>query len=390
MTFDPDALTREQLARPESRKWGLDLDSIGAWVAEMDLGTAPAVEEALVSGARDRRFGYVTPDSAREVAGATADWYADEYGWRPDPDLVHSVTDVLSALELAVRYFSRPDSAIIVPTPGYMPFLTMPEQLGRRLLQVPGRVEDGRWVLDLDRLDDAFAAGGGTLVLCNPHNPTGRVMDRAELEGVAAVVERHGGLVFADEVHAPMRYGRPHLPYAALSAATAAHTITATSTSKAWNVPGLKAAQVILSDEQHQRLWVGDDLGHLREPSTLGVLAATAAYRDGRGWLREVTGWLDRNRLLLADLLREQLPDVGFIPPEGTYLAWLDCTALDLPTVPARFFHERAKVLLTAGERCGTGFEQYVRLVYATPEPVLRDMVGALGAAVSQHRSGIA
>ncbi|GAA2751669.1 MalY/PatB family protein [Amnibacterium kyonggiense] len=386
MTLDFDALSREQLSRPTSRKWSLHPGSIGAWVAEMDFGTAPVVQRAIEAGVRDQLFGYLTPALARDAAEATSDWCAAEYGWRPDPRRVHAVTDVLSALEIAVRQFSRPESAIIVPTPAYMPFLTLPRTLGRRLLQVPGEVVDGRWVLDLERLDEAFASGGGVLVLCNPHNPTGRVFDRAELERIADVVERHGGLVFADEIHAPIVFEGAHVPYASLSAATAAHTITATSASKAWNVPGLKAAQLILSSEAHEQRFQADGMGHLAEPSTLGVVAATAAYRHGRDWLVDVRAYLDRNRLLLADLLADALPEVGFAPPEGTYLGWLDCAALALPEAPERWFRERAGVALTAGALCGRGFEQHVRIVFATPAPILAEIVHALASSVAERR----
>jgi cysteine-S-conjugate beta-lyase len=386
MTLDFDGISREQLDRPTSRKWSLHPGSIGAWVAEMDFGTAPVVQEAIAAGVRDQLYGYLTPHLAREAAEATSERYAAEYGWRPDPRRIHSVTDVLSALEIAVRHFSRPESAVIVPTPAYMPFVTLPRTLGRRLLEVPGELVDGRWVLDLERLDAAFAAGGGTLVLCNPHNPTGRVLDREELERIAEVVERHGGLVFADEVHAPLTYGARHIPYASLSDATAAHTITATSASKAWNIPGLKAAQLILSSERHERRYQADDLGHLAEPATLGVVAAIAAYRHGGPWLADVTAYLDRNRALLGDLLAERLPEVGFRAPEATYLAWLDCGALALGQDPAGFFRTEAGVTLTSGALCGTGFDQHVRLVFATPAPILEDIVTALATSVADRR----
>lgn len=382
-----DALTREQLTRPSSRKWSEDPDSIGAWIAEMDFGVAPEVQEAVLAGVHDQMFGYLTPALARDAAEATSDWYADEYGWRPDPDRIHSVTDVLSALEVAVRYMSRPGSAVIVPTPGYMPFLTVPGAMGREIVQVPGRLESGRWALDLDGLDRAFAAGGGTLVLCNPQNPTGRVYDRAELEAVAAIVDRHGGIVFADEVHAPLRFGRPHLPYAGLSETTAAHTVTVTSASKAWNIPGLKAAQMILTAADHQRRYQADDIDHLHEPATLGVVANIAAYRHGRPWLAEVTAYLDRNRLLLAELLTAAIPEIGYVPPEATYLGWVDCTALQLPEPPERFFRSAAGITLTAGEKCGRDFAQYARIVFATPTPILRDIVDAMGAAVTDRRA---
>ena len=290
MSLDFDAVSREQLDRPTSRKWSLHPGSIGAWVAEMDFGTAPAVQEALVRGVQDQLFGYLTPALRRDASEAASDWYGDEYGWRPDPRRIHSVSDVLSALELTVRHFSRPESAVIVPTPAYMPFLTLPRTLGRRLLQVPGRIEAGRWVLDLERLDRAFASGGGTLVLCNPNNPTGRVYDREELTRIAEVVERHGGIVFVrrDPRSADVRRAGTS-PTRASPRRPRAHTITGDERVEGVEHPGaegrpghplVRAARAAVAGGRHRRT------SPSRRPS--GSSPAIAAYRDGRAGSSDV------------------------------------------------------------------------------------------------------
>lgn len=384
-----DAISRVDLDRPSSRKWSLHPGSIGAWVAEMDFGTAPAVREALERAVRDDLLGYLSPATAAELAEATAAWQEREHGWAVDPDRVHAVSDVLAALEVAVEDYSPEGSAVIVPTPAYMPFLTRLAALGRPVVEVPGVVDQGRWRHDLEGIDRAFAAGARTLVLCNPHNPTGTVLPRAELEAIAAVVERHGGRVFADEIHAPIRFdGRAHVPYASVSPAAAAHTITGTSASKAWNIPGLKAAQLITSnaaDDAHYRR-LGFAVPH--GASTLGVIASTAAYREGGPWLAEAVAYLQRNRDLLGELLAERLPLVRWRPPEATYLAWLDVAALGLGSSPATSLRERAGVTLTDGALCGDGFGDHVRLVFATPAPVLEEAIDRIAAALAPQTTG--
>ncbi|MGY3128813.1 cystathionine beta-lyase [Agrococcus sp. UYP33] len=381
-----DAIRRVDLERPSSRKWSLHPGTIGAWVAEMDFGTAPAVREALGRAIADDVLGYLSPSTAAELGEAAAAWQAREHGWLVDPERVHAVSDVMAALGVAVEEYSPAGSAVIVPTPAYMPFLTYLERLGRRVVEVPGVVVDGRWQHDLDGIDRAFAAGAGTLVLCNPHNPTGTVLPREELEAIALLVERHGGRVFADEIHAPIRFdGRGHVPYASVSEAAASHTITGTSASKAWNVPGLKAAQLITSNDADEAVYRRFGFAVVHGASTLGVIAATAAYRDGGAWLEGAIAYLQRSRDLLAALVAERLPAVRWRPPEATYLAWLDLGALDLgrcANSPASLLLERAGVALTDGALCGTGFDDHVRLVFATPAPVLEEAVDRIATAL--------
>ncbi len=226
----------------------------------------------------------------------------------------------------------------------------------------------------------------------NPHNPLGRVFTDDEQLALAEVVDRAGARVFSDEIHAPLIYpGAVHRPYASLSAVTARHTVTATSASKAWNLPGLKAAQFVLSNDADVEHW--SEVGFLTShgASTLGVLAHTAAYAEGEAWLGGVLAYLDRNRSLLGDLLADRLPQVRYSPPEGTYLAWLDCRELDLGTSAGAFFLERAGVALIDGPECGAPGAGHVRLNLATPAPVLTAIVDRLTAAVggrTGHRAG--
>ncbi len=387
MSAGHDRLRREDLAVPHSRKWSLHPDAIGAWVAETDFGTAPEITEALHAAVDAGHLGYLSVPTGERMARAAAAWQASEHGWDVDWRRVHPVSDVMSAYAVAIERYSRPGSAVIVPTPAYMPFLSFTPMIGREAVQVPGAVDaDGRWTHDLEAIDRAFAAGAGTLVLCNPHNPTGRVLERAELEAIAEVVERHGGRVFADEIHAPLRFdGRVHLPYAALSEATAGHTITATSASKAWNVPGLKAAQLITSNVADERRYADFAFSVLHGASTPGAVAAAAAYEAGRPWLAEQVAYLQASRDLLAALIAQHLPLARWRAPEATYLAWLDLRAYGIDGPLDVFFRERAGVALTDGALCGAVGEGFVRIVFATPRPILEEILQRMGEAVASR-----
>jgi cysteine-S-conjugate beta-lyase len=379
-----DALSEDGLRAAGSLKWTRYGDAIGAFVAEMDFGTAPAVTRALHEAVDAAAFGYLPAATQLALADACAGWQADRYGWQVPASRIAPLADVLAGLQAAIEHFTPPGSPVVLPTPAYMPFTKVPAELGRELVQVPlVPGDDGRLTYDLDALDRAFAAGGRLLVHVNPHNPVGRVFSVAEQLALAEVVERHGVRVFSDEIHAPLVLpGAVHRPYASLSPVTAGHTVTATSASKAWNLPGLKCAQLLLSNEDDAARWA--DVGERAEHgcSTLGAIANTAAYGQGAGWLDDVLGYLDGNRRLLADLLAAHLPQVRYTPPEGTYLAWLDCRALGVEEPLGEFFLREAGVAFTDGPECGAAGAGHVRLTLATPRPVLRTIVERMAAAV--------
>jgi cystathionine beta-lyase len=382
-----DATTAATLRARGSAKWAAPgPDGLGAAVAEMDFGAAPAILDALARLSADAKFGYLPPALADELAAACADFERRRYGWRVDPAQVRHVPDVIRGLEIAITTFSRPGSPVILPTPAYMPFLTVPGSLGREIIQVPMLDEAGFFTLDLDAISGAFRAGGHLLIFCSPCNPLGRVFTRAEMTQLTEVVERHGGRVFADEIHAPLVYpGMSHIPYAATSEAAASHTLTAVSASKAWNLPGLKCAQVILSSEADGQRW--EQMGRFasRGASNPGVVANIAAFLHGEAWLDEVLAYLDDSRRLLGDLLRRHLPHASYRQPDGTYLAWIDCTQMDLPGSPGAIVIDRAHVTVVDGPEFGAGGAGAFRLNFATPQPVLTEIVERLAAVLSLY-----
>jgi cystathionine beta-lyase len=382
-----DSTTVATLRARGSFKWTAPgPDGLGAAVAEMDFGAAPPILDALAGLSATANFGYLPPPLADELAAACAEFMARRYGWQADPADIHPIPDVIKGLELAITHFSRPGSPVILPTPAYMPFLIVPKFLDREIIQVP-MLDDGTgfFTFDLDGIDAAFRAGGQLLIFCNPYNPLGRVFRADEMTQLTGVVDRHGGRVFADEIHAPLVYpGQRHIPYAATSETAAGHTLTATSASKAWNLPGLKCAQVVLTNDADRKRWA--DLGVFAShgASNPGVVANIAAFRHGGAWLDEVIGYLDDSRRLLAELVRRLLPGVRYRPPDGTYLAWLDCTALDLPQSPGELITDRARITVVDGPAFGTGGAGAFRFNFATPQPILAEMVGQIAAVLTR------
>ena len=371
-----DSTTVAALRARGSFKWTAPgPDGFGAAVAEMDFGAAPPILDALARLSADANFGYLPPRLAGELAAACAEFMLRRYGWAADPAHIHPVPDVIKALEIAITHFSRPGSPVILPTPAYMPFLAVPGFLGREVIMVRMHDQAGFFTFDLDAIEDAFRAGGQLLILCNPCNPLGRVFTAAEMTQLTEVVERHGGRVFADEIHGPLVYpGARHIPYASTCAAAAAHTLTATSASKAWNLPGLKCAEVILTSEPDRQRWAAMGFFASHGASNPGVVANIAAFRHGEAWLEEVIAYLDDSRHLLATLLSRHLPQVRYRPPDGTYLAWLDCTAMDLPDSPGALAG-RGHVTVVDGPAFGAGGEGAFRFNFATPHPILAAMV---------------
>lgn len=379
---DPrDLLDADTLRARGSLKWTGTPADIAAWVAESDLGVAPAVLDAVHDAVGRGLLGYLPPAVRAALGEAFAGWAGDAYGWQVDAERVRPVGHVTEGLRLAIDLFSRPGSPVILPTPAYMPFVTAPTVWGREVIQVPMvRDAGGRPTLDLDAVDAAFRAGAHLFVLVNPQNPTGRVAERAELEALAEVVERHGGRVFADEIHAPLVHAPArHVPYASVSAATAAHTITGVSASKAWNLPGLKCAQVVLTNDDDLATWRRHDDLLTEGASTIGAVANTVAYTDGRPWLADALTYLDGTRRALAESLADA-PGVAYRIPEGTYLAWLDLSealaALPAGTGPGTeplgtWLRRTTGIALTDGVLCGAAGAGHVRLNLAMPRPLV-------------------
>jgi cysteine-S-conjugate beta-lyase len=385
-----DDISEEQLRGRRTVKWTLHgPDVLPAWVAEMDFPVAPVIRSALIEAIDRGDLGY-SPADTSDLSAACAEFLAASYRWKVAPERIFPVADVLAGITGALETFVPPESAVVLPTPAYPPFFEIIGLTGRQVVEVP-LVDGPRGpALDLDAVDTALSSGARAVLLCSPQNPTGRVFSTEELAELASIVERYGGRVISDEVHAPLVYpGVQFVPYATVSEAAANHTVTCTSASKAWNTPGLKCAQVITSNHADAAKWRGLPVFAVPGPTSLGISASTVAYRHGRAWLRDVLVYLDGNRHLLAELLASEVPGVRYRVPEATYLAWLDCTELGALGAedPAAFFLHNARVALNDGPSFGTGFDHHVRLNFGTSQKMLRKIVTAMGRSVRQRWS---
>ena len=388
-----DSLTPQQMReRGTLKRSQYPGDVIGAWVAEMDLGTAPAVEAAIHQAVHDGLLGYMPPSVSQATREETARYQREAFSWQVEAEHVSLLPDVLSSLSMIIASHTRAASAVIVPTPAYTPFLEIPGRNGRSCIEVPSatrRASDGspRWELDLDGIESAMDAGAGLLVLCNPWNPVGRALTAAELDAVATLSSTYGVPVFADEIHAPLVLDaeRTHIPYASRPGSDPDLTFTATAASKGWNIPGLKCAQLIASGRARARWDADTPSAHLRaEASVVGALATIAALRDGRDWLSEVRTYIRANR----DALGEALAGAeGIEPtlPEATYLAWLDCRGLDLEQ-PARYFRKEAGVAMNEGTTYGKAWSGFCRLNLATGRSIEEETVHRITEAVRRRQ----
>lgn len=382
-----DAITIDDLRAAGGTKWATHPQAIGAWIAEMDFGVAEPITRALHASVDTARFGYTPEALNAALARAYSEFAARRYGVEIDPHMVRSLPDVLAGMAVIVDYYTRPGSAVIVPTPAYMPFLLLPDWWDREIVQVPMARDGDRWVYDLDALAAAYDAHDAQLlVLCNPHNPIGRVLTREEMLAIADVVEAKGGLVFSDEIHAPLIYpGAHHVPYATLDERTAAHTITATSASKAFNLPGLKCAQIVFSNPAHREAWTRAGRWTEHGASMPGIDANIAAYDHGEPWLADTLAYLDRNRKALTRLVADRLPGVRYSEPEATYLALLDFRETGLGDDPAAILREEGGVALTSGPACGQAARGFARLNFGTPLPILEEIVARIAGVLARH-----
>jgi len=376
-----DDISADVLRARGSMKWTRFPETLPGFVAEMDFPLASPIARSLHAAVDAPLLGYLPEPTKSEMKQATADFLSAHYGWDVPADHVFPTADVLSAYEVTLRAFVPEGSPVIVPTPAYMPFISLTEMLGHPVIQVPMVMIDSRPTMDLERISTELSSGARVVVLCNPHNPLGVVYTREELLALASVVDSAGALVFSDEIHAPLTlFGHQHIPYASLNDTTAGHTITSTSASKAWNLPGLKAAQLIVSNSEHFEALKKIEFTVTHGASTLGVIASTAAYREGGEWLGEAREYLEGSASEFAQLVEESLPGFAFRQLEGTYIAWLDASALDIgdhPS-PAHYFAKNAGVSVTDGALCGEAGEGHIRLILATPRPILREIVSRL------------
>ncbi len=348
-----------------------------AWVAEMDFPLAEPIRDVLTAAVDNHDFGYPPWPHEMGLPRAFAERMQARYGWHADPDRVEVLSDVVQGITLGLLAYTAPGDAVLVQTPIYPPFLGSVRQTGRRLVTSALIDGGGGFEIDFEHLREV-SQGAKVLLLCHPHNPTGRVFTRAELGALAELAVERDWLVLSDEIHADLTFsGQSFVPFAALGPEIAARTVTLTSASKAFNIAGLRCAVAHFGTRALHERFNAVLPPHVRGGlGILGLYCTLAAWQSGGAWLEQVRSTLDGHRHWLLQQFKARLPQAVVHLPEATYLAWLDLRKLELPTSPAAFFHERARVALSDGAAFGgEDFRGYARLNYATSRAILSEIL---------------
>lgn len=382
MSFD--SVDLESLHRRRSEKWTeFQQDVLPSHLAEMDFHLAPPIERALVTAIREGDVGYA-PAQVTGLAEAFVGFAERRWGWSPDPAGVRAVPDVMVGIAELLRVLTPAGAGVVINPPVYPPFYSVIAETGRRVVEVPLLPPDEARRLPLDGIRAAFRAGSRSMLLCNPHNPTGYVAEGDEVRELGAIVGEQDAVLLSDEIHAPLTMpGVSHAPAALL----VDDAITLTSATKAWNLAGLKCGLAVAQSPRtraaFERLPVDlhDRVGHL------GVIASETAFADGDEWLDDLRNYIAETRRRLPDLLSRHAPAVRSDPAQATYLAWLDFRSTGLGDDPATELLDRGRVALLPGPRFGDAGRGFARLNLGTSHELVEEAVRRIGRALSSEPS---
>jgi len=372
VTYDFDQ--RIDRRHTESAKWRYyDEDVLPMWVADMDFVSPEPVIRALHERVEHGVFGYgMDPPELGEVI---VDRLQRLYGWQVSPKALIFMPGVVTGFNLVCHAVTSPGDGVLIQTPVYYPILHAPAGAGLTNDEMElTRQPDGRYVIDLDIFEETITDRTRLFILCNPHNPVGRVFRREELERMAEICLRHNVVICSDEIHCDLLFqGNRHVPIASLAPEIADQTITLIAPSKTFNIPGLKCSVAIVQNPKLRKKLRTTHTGLVHGINVMGYTAALAAYRDGQPWLDEVLRYLEANLDFLLQYVEAHLPGISMSKPEGTYLAWLSCHEADIPDNPHKFFLKQARVALSDGAIFGRGGEGFVRLNFGCPRSMLTE-----------------
>lgn len=378
----------------ESIKWRkYDPDVIPLWLADVDFVSPPPVIRALRERVDHGVFGYPEgilgdPQELSTLRQLVVDRLAERYHWQVQPvDLVF-VPGVVIAFNLACHAVAVPNGGVLVQTPVYPPILN-----AAQAVNVPGqqaelaRDVDGSYHVDWDAFDSAITPATRLFILCNPHNPVGRVFNRDELERVAEICLRHEVVICSDEIHCDLIYdGHRHTPLASLHPEIAQHTITLLAPTKTFNLAGLQCSIAIIQDPELRKSYLHARRGLVGWVNLMGLLAAQVAYREGQDWLDQLLAYLEANRDYLWQTVRQELPGITMTRPEGTYLAWLNCRRAGIDGNPYEFFLQQARVAMSDGATFGRGGEGFVRLNFGCARATLAEALERMRKALARSQ----
>ncbi len=383
MKYDFDRIVERRST--DSFKWQrYGREVLPLWVADMDFVSPRPVIEAMHERVNHGIFGYVR--AGEDLLDVIRDRLKNLYRWEVPREHIVFVPGVVTGLNLAFLLYAGPGDSILVQPPVYAHFVTDPVIRGRVVADSPLARKGDTYEIDFDAFERTIADRKPKIyVLCNPHNPVGRVFRKDELERLAEICLRYNVLICADEIHCDLLYpGYQHIPIATLSDEIGNRTITFMSPSKTFNLAGLKCSFVIIKDPLLREAWMKGSAGLVPHVNIMGLTAAMAAYKDGQEWLDQCLSYLAANRDFLTGYIHKKLSSLRMTKMEGTYLAWLDCRQSGIQGSPYHFFLEKAKVALNNGVECGKGGEGFVRLNFACPQKTLAEALERMASALKE------
>lgn len=371
-----------------AREMGMPEDVLPLWVADMDFPTAPAVLERLHALAEHGIFGYTGVKDA--YFSAVHNWYAQRFGWETQRSWLVTTPGVVFAIAIAIRAFTQKGDAILIQQPVYYPFANKVTENDRQLVVNPLVLKNGRYEMDFADMERKIVDYHvKMLLLCSPHNPVGRVWTKEELLRVGEICQKHGVLVVSDEIHADFTYaGHTHRVFASVKSEFADFTITCTAPSKTFNLAGLQNSNIFIPNRQLRHAYKKElSACGCGGTNCMGMAACQAAYEAGADWLEQLKQYLAGNLAYIRQFLREKLPDIALIEPEGTYLVWLDLRKLGLTEQQQRqLIVQDAKLWLDTGTLFGQGGEGFERINIACPRTTIEQAMQRLEHAVYKTR----
>ncbi len=369
----------------DSIKWAqFDGDVLPLWVADMDFVSPRPVIRALQKRVEHGVFGYACEPADLRIA--IRDRLLRLYQWQVEEEEFMFFPGVVTALNMVCRALGNAGDEVLIQPPIYPPFLSIPANARLCGTLAPLVMTSSGFEIDFEGLEQAITPRTRLFLFCNPHNPTGRIFTKTELERLAEICIRHDLVILSDEIHADFVFpGHRHVPIASLGNEVAERTVTFFAPSKTYNIPGLHCSVAHSSSRKLRDRLKSSGAGLLDLPvNLLGYVAALAAYQEGGIWLEQLLRYLEANRDLVTRSVLERFPGIAMFEPEGTYLAWLDCRQAGIGSDPAKFFLKEARVALSSGGSFGAQGEGFVRLNFGCPRPFLSQALERMGTALAR------
>lgn len=358
-------------------------DLIAAWVADMDFATPPFIIDALKKRLEHPIFGYTAEPA--DYRPAIIDWERNLHGWEIDPEWLSYIPGIVKGIGMVLNVFTKPGEDVIIMPPVYHPFRIVPEENGRNVVNIP-MIEDEnhRYHVDFEAFEN-LETNGGVLIFANPHNPSGRMWSKEELQKVAEISKKKNLLVISDEIHADMAlWGNKHVPFATVSDDAAQNSITFCAPSKTFNIPGIVSSfSVIPNKDIRDRFYGWLEASEFNAAPMMSPIATIAAYRKGDEWRKEMLAYIEDNIRFVEDYCEKNIPGVRALRPEASFLVWLDCRELGLSHDELiDLFVNKARVALNDGAMFGKEGDGLMRLNVASPRSVMEEVMNRIKEAV--------